>query len=182
MRIEKDQKRTMGILAGMGVIFAAFFAVPQYLHERALVKTIAGVTETAGLETVDLRRLPPLLKEVNALSEELEAQTRFVPEEAHLADLLLTLSSELSAREARDAETQTLPVVVGARYSVIPVTLHFKGSFASAYHFLNTIESSRRLTWVTRLELTRSTEDSPQDVSVKMELCSFYSPTEESHP
>ncbi|MCX5661746.1 MAG: type 4a pilus biogenesis protein PilO [Planctomycetota bacterium] len=182
MRIEKDQKRMALILAGMALVFTAGFWLPQHLREEKLNKIITGVAESAGLETVDLRRLPPLIKEVNALTKELEAQTRFVPEDAQLAPLLKSISGELSARAVRDAETQTLPVVAGARYCVLPVSLRFQGSFPAAYHFLSTIESSRRLVWVTRLEMTRPAEASAQDVSVVVELCSFYSPTEESRP
>lgn len=169
------------MLAGLVAAFACGFWIPQQMRESRLRRIIAGVAESTGVESIDLRRLPPLMQEVASLTRELEAQTRFVPEDAQLAELLKSISTELGARDLRDAETQTQPIVAGARYSVLPVTLQFKGAFPAAYHLLSTLESSRRLVWVTRLEMIRE-KDSGADVSVLMELNTFFSPAEESHP
>jgi Tfp pilus assembly protein PilO len=178
MRIERDQAVTLLIV----LLFVAAAVVggwlPRRLQEQRLRDQIDTLKSQLGQESSNTPELGKLSRNVGDLRKAVHESSRFVPRDPDLADLLRSLSATLADLKVTDQEIQTQPIVAGAEYSVIPITLRFRGPFPAAYGFLRRVETMRRMVRVTRFDVAGSAEHPDDPPSVRVELCGFYAPGE----
>ncbi len=180
MRIEKDQKRT---LATVGILVAAFVVglwLPHRLQERRLHQQIKAAQKQLGFDRASSQGLGKLARDVIALREVTDQSQKYVPQETELAPLLRQLSTNLQTLDTSDQVMETETSTTGQDYSVIPVTLKFKGSFPSAFGFIKNIESMRRLVRITRLYARSDASKPGEPLTVEIQICAFSSSSEEA--
>ena len=80
---------------------------------------------------------------VEQLQRTVDAVDRLVPETPELAPLLRSLGDALKTQGVRDEEIVAQPVVRGKQYSVIPLSLTFRGGFPQAFAAIKRVEEIR---------------------------------------
>lgn len=182
MRVERDQLITLGLLLAMVAGFLAVHWAPRRIQVARLNARVAAARAELASASPPGGRLVTLARDVARLEQNAAAQRREVPREPGLGGLLRHLTAELENLQVADQEMQTQPTVKGANFAVIPVTLRFRGSFASAFTLLHKAESLPRLVRPTLLELRGDVSKRHEPLQVRLELCAFYIPPEEARP
>lgn len=172
MRIERDQLILLGMMAVVAAVFTVAVYLPIRSQQSQSQEQIRAYKTQLGIDLAGSKELPTLEKEVAALREACSGAQRDVPTQSELGDLIKALSGELERQQVRDRETQMRPVMQGADYSVLPVSLQFTASFRSLYSFLNQVESMTRLIRIDRLELTGTPEGGM--LNARIELSTFF--------
>jgi len=174
MRIEKDQVRALMILGGLAVVFGLVLWLPLHLQSSKLSERIAKAEKQLGMDRASTMGLGKLANEVIRLEQVVSGAQKHVPAGAELAPFLRDLSTELNALNVTDREVETLPVVEGPHYSIVPVNLQFRSGFPGVYHFLKRVESKRRLIRINRLEIDGRRDDESGQRAVRIELATFF--------
>lgn len=199
MRIEKDQLRALLVLSALTLLFVCGLWLPYHFRMRQLQQRIDAAQKQFAADQQATKNLVSLAADVMELKEILSGAQKYVPEQNELADLLKQLSADMQAAAGRsdtaggriyDQEIQTGAITNYANYSILPVTLRFKGSYQALDSFLRRIEAMNRLVRIDKLEVQgkpRSSTDpkatqpaasviqSPV-LSVFIELSAFFSP------
>ncbi|MBI1335681.1 MAG: type 4a pilus biogenesis protein PilO [Phycisphaera sp.] len=178
MRIEKDQFKTLGVLVAMGCVFVFALWMPHHKRMEALRDRVVTAQRQMGVDRQSTAALVGLAQEVLDLKQQLGESSRFVPEGDDLADLLKQLSNDLESHNVFDREMQTRSAVNYANFSLIPVTLRFRGSFPAVYDFLDKIESMRRVVRVDRVQAEGRPGKGDGLVDAQIELSAFFSSVE----
>lgn len=174
MRVERDQRVALLILLAMVGLFLALHWAPRRLKEARLNGRIAQARAQLAADAGGTAQLVSLSREVAELETQAASLRREVPRESQLASLLRHLTGELERLEVTDQEMQTQPLATGSNYSVIPVTLKFRGTFAAALTLVRNIESMPRLVRLTRVELRGEPGKPREPLRVSVELCAFF--------
>ena len=175
MSIERDQMRAMLILGVMTGIFTLGFWLPNHLHEKSLHAQLQSVKHELATNHHDPDKLAMLVRQVSDLKSLTTQSQKYVPQSDELADLLRQLSVELQRQHVTGQEIQTGSIVDGDEYSVVPITLRFKGSFPAVFGFLKRIESMQRMIRVTKLDFDGDATHINQPLSVRIVLYTFFS-------
>lgn len=174
MLIEKDQVRAMIILGVMTGIFGLGFWLPNRLHENRLNAELEDVKESLVVDKHDPEKLAVMVRQVGDLKALTQQSQKYVPQSDELADLLRQLSIELERQSVSGQEIQTGTIIHGQEYSVVPITLRFKGSFPAVFGFLQRIESMQRMIRVTKLDFDGDSEHVNEPLRVRIELYTFF--------
>ena len=180
MRIDRDQKITVALLAGMVVLYVGAVWLPLRMKQDVLDSRLQSARAATNPVNADADDLKTLTSTVDQLRRAAGADRRVVPAAPELAELLKELGAALEALSVAEQEIQTQPVTVGATYGTIPVTLRFNADFPAVCKFLARVESMGRVVRVTRVgvEAERSTAKGPQPPQVQTELVAFFAPKE----
>ena len=173
MRLENDQVKAVAVLLILGAAFLGGLWLPHNMKLKRLQARIDAAHKELGFQKVSPNELTALAQNVQVKRDTLAASTRYVPATSEIAELLRELSDRLEARKVVDQSLLTRSVEVGDEFSVIPVSLRFQGTFASAFGFLRDVEQMRRLTRIVRLELTGRPTRPNDPLDVRVELCTF---------
>lgn len=192
MHLDKDLLKSSALIVVMiaGYIFGVW--VPRDVKDGRLQDRVAKAK--AELAQVNARVEDPALlrDQVARLQRESDEEGAFVPETHEMASLLRSLSQRLATRGVQDQSLQTKPIVRGAKYEVIPVSLTFRARSRDVFDVLREVESMNRLIRVTLLEVERdeserrragsrtdsdiSREDRESMLRVRLEICTFSAP------
>lgn len=175
MSIERDQMRTMMILGVMTGVFTLGFWLPNHLHEKRLNRQLQVAEKNLSEVHHDPEKLAVMVRQVADLKAMSQQSQKYVPQTDELADLLRQLSIELERQHVSGQEVHTGGIIHGQQYSVIPVTLRFKGSFPAVFGFLSSIESMQRMIRVTKLDFDGDAQQVNELLSVRIELYTFFS-------
>ncbi len=183
MRIERDQARTLIVLAGLTVIFVAGFWLPHLAKMRRLATQIRHAKAQLNADQNNTTAIVALAQDVVELRRIVASSHRLVPREADLASLLKQLSTDLAqtvgtgtGRGALKQETQTRPVERYANYSRIPLSIRFEGDFPSTFAFLQRVEATPRLVRIDELEITSDPRERDRQPEVRLQLSAFFTP------
>jgi len=183
MRIEKDQVRTLIILGLLAAVFGLVLWLPLHMQTERLHDRIAKAEKQLGMDRASTAGLGKLANEVIRLEQVVNGKQKHVPAQADLAPFLRDLSTELNALDVTRREVETLPIVEGPHYSIVPVNLQFRSGFVESFQFLKRIESKRRLIRINRFEVDGRNESSEGGNAVRIELATFFSePREGGNP
>lgn len=174
MSIERDQFRAMIILGVMTGIFGLGFWLPNHLHENRLHAQLKMAEDSLKAEQHDPEKLAVMVRQVSDLKALTLQSQKYVPQSDELADLLRQLSIELERQRVTGQEIQTGTIIHGQEYSVVPITLRFKGSFPAVFGFLQRIESMQRMIRVTKLDFDGDAAHVNELLSVRIELYTFF--------
>jgi len=174
MSIERDQIRVMMVLGVTMAVFILAFWLPNHLHENRLHAELDVANKSLHQVNHNPQALAGMMRQVTDLRMLTHQSQKYVPQTDELADLLRKLSMELRDQQVIGQEVQTGSIVHGDKYSVIPITLRFQGSFPAVFGFLQRIESMRRMIRITRLEIDGDAQRVNQPLSVRVELYTFF--------
>lgn len=182
MPVERDQIRTLLLAGGAAALFVAMMWLPHSMKAKQLEERIRQTKAQLEVDRAAGAHLSVLATNVSDLQSKLDGTLKHIPSEGELAVLLRQIGSELEAQRVVDQETRTQPVVVGSNYSIMPITLQFRGSLASVFGFIRGIESMPRLVRVTRFEVRGDPTAEGRLLMARIELCAFFSPGETTTP
>jgi Tfp pilus assembly protein PilO len=175
MRFERDQLRVLIILGVMLSIFMVAFWLPNRLHERRLHAELIKADQHLAGDQRSPDALASMVKQAADLRSLTQQSQKYVPQTDELSQLLRQLSLELEGQHVTGQEIQTGSIVHGEVYSVVPITLRFKGSFPAVYGFLKRIESMNRMVRITRLELDGDAQRTDELLTIRLEIYTFFS-------
>ncbi len=178
MRLERDQWQAGAFLIAVVAVFVGGHAYPRHREETQLRARIDKAQQALGFDRKNTQGLVQLAREVEQLQRTVDAVDRLVPETPELAPLLRSLGDALKTQGVRDEEIVAQPVVRGKQYSVIPLSLTFRGGFPQAFAAIKRVEEMQRLVRVHRVELLRGDRGLSEPLDVRIELCAFQAPKE----
>lgn len=177
MRIERDQWRTILIVAGMVTAFVLAVWLPDRMAQRTVQARIDAAQRQLGFDRLGALGLKQLADEVAELERLSTDSRRRVPGSGEVADLLRQLSADLSTARVSQQQILTQNVSHGRDYSVMPLVVEFQSSFPAAFSFLRGVESMPRLVRVSKLEIDGSPDRPDEPLSVRLDLVSVFSDT-----
>lgn len=125
------------------------------------------------LDRQAVQDLPELRRTIEQLRQIVDQDNRNVPRSPELGDLLRRIAAEMAAQNLKDPETQTEPMVTGARFTIIPFSLRFEGRSDQVFAFVRSIESMRRLVRIDDLTIDADPVSPDQPLSVRIKLSAF---------
>jgi Tfp pilus assembly protein PilO len=178
MRLERDQWQAGAFLGAVVLVFVVGHAYPRQREEVQLRARIEKAQQALGFDRKSAQSLVQLASEVEQLQRTVDSVDRLVPETPELATLLRAVGEALKSQGVRDEEIVAQPVVRGKQYSVIPLSLTFRGGFPQAFAAIKHVEDLKRLIRVHRVELLRGNQGLSAPLDVRIELCAFQAPKE----
>lgn len=178
MRLERDLWLTLGAAVGLIALFGCTLFLPQHLKQQRLTQQLAEAEMELDQNRQGTAGMDKLQADVDRLRKALAEAPKTVPAETDIAPLLRQLSSDLEVLQVSDKEVVTQPVVDGTNFGLVPMTLKFTGSYRTLYEFLQRLEGNPRLIRVIRLELDGSVEQLGQPVQARVDLMTFFSPSQ----
>lgn len=97
-----------------------------------------------------------------------------IPMGAELGDLLTQMGEDLQNDSVMDQQVKARAVVEGSDFNLVPLTLHFRGSYDALFDFLQQIESHERIIRIDRLNVHRDARNAEDAVVVDIELTAFF--------
>lgn len=184
MRIDRQQKVTIALLAGMVSLYVGAVWLPQRMTEGVLESRLKTARAAANPSDATADDLKALMASVDQLRQSVRRDRRVVPSQPQLAELIKQLSGALEEQSVTEQEIQTQPVIQGATYGAIPVTLRFRAEFPAVCRFIAKVESMDRVVQITRVgvEAPRSTSKERRAPEVHIELVAFFAPVDGSKP
>lgn len=174
MRIERDQIRNLGIVAGLLVALGAGVWVPAHASRSDLHERIEKAKRELGLDGAGAEELRRLNSDVLNLRDLTSQSQRYVPSEDELAEVLRALTESMATFGVTVHEVIVSDPQHFRDYSLIPVKIEFSGTFPAAYGVLRQIESMPRLLRVDDLQMDGARGGN--GVSVMVQLSTFFSP------
>lgn len=179
MRIDRRQMINVGVLAGVTALYVGGVWWPQRSDQTALRARVAAAQAKLGSGAANAMTVTVLDREVQRLQRDLDSNKRTIPAAPELASLFEHITRELARRGATQQEIQQpSPIQVGARYSLVPLSVRFQGSFKCAFDVVRSLESMDRLVRVTRVLVDGESRHPGEPVRVTIELCAFYATRE----
>ena len=173
MHIERDQVKTLIVLGCLAAAFVLGLWLPHQVKISRLHQRISSAQKEMGFEPISPNKLTALNAAVLRKRDELNRSTKYVPETTEIAELLRQLSSRLEQQQVVEQELLTRSIEQGDRFSVIPVSLQFRGTFPSVFGFIRDVEAMRRMMRITRIELSHEPTKPDEPLEVRIELCTF---------
>jgi len=173
MRIDRERIIVLVVAAVLGAGY--FFGVWRPLQQRRaeLQARIDEQRHQTMLDRQAVQDLPELRRAIDQLRQIVDQDNRNVPMSPELADLLRRIADEMEAQDLKNPETQTEPMVTGARFTIIPFTLRFEGGSDQVFAFVRSIESMRRLVRIDDLTIDAEPADAEKPLSVRIKLSAF---------
>lgn len=182
MRIERDQLCTILIVLGLVAIYAVGVWIPHRKRTENVRRQIKEATQQLEVDRANSRKLDSLARKVFDLKQVVSSAPQIVPREGELAGLLKRLSADLEYQGAADQAIEVRPTIETREYSVIPVTLRFRASFAGVFSFLKKIEAMDRLVRIEQLSLEGDPERPTKPLAVDIELGAFFTSDQVESP
>jgi Tfp pilus assembly protein PilO len=179
MHLERDQINAIVTVAFLSAAFVFGLWLPHQVREKQLNERIEAAQKEMGFNRDNARTMTNLAREVIELKKIVSTMDKHVPESSELAQLLRSLSTELANSTVAGQEILAHPIVHGRDYNVIPLTLLFRGSFRDVFSFLKKSESMRRLIRINRVEIQGDSDQSENDLDVRVELSTFFVPVQQ---
>jgi Tfp pilus assembly protein PilO len=180
MRIESDQLRTFGLLLTLTAAWALGLWWPDQQRQASARRRIAEANHRIEAYRDSSAQLAPLSKELLQLRQVVDSSSKQMPQEDQLANLLKQLSTGMNAHQLTDQDVLTQPIQHGKQYSLVPLTLNFKGTFLQIFGFVKQVESLPRMIRITRLELHNRPQKAGDLLTVSLDLCAFFVPGQET--
>ena len=180
MHIERDQIKALLALGGLAAFFVVGLWLPHFVQEHSIQDRIAALKAELEQDRGASRGLTNLAKEVGQIKQIVDNAPKYVPQQDEQAEMLRQLTTELTNQHVADQETLTQPVVNGTDYSMLPLTLNFRGEFPAVFNFLKNVEAMPRMVQVNNLSLQAPTGKLGQPLTVRIELCTFFAPSTET--
>ncbi len=175
MRIEPDQLRTLLIIVALAVVFAGAGWLPQHRQRQAIGQRIIAAQSTIAANEAQSQSLDRLTSDIRQLGGSLAGTADRIPAQGDIGSLLRDLSLAMTRQGLDDQQIVAHSITPGSEFSVIPLTLQFKGGFTGVFGLVREVESMQRLVRLTRVELT-SDPNKGGEVTASLELCTFFSP------
>jgi len=173
--INRGEFKRVALLLVLFGVFGVGLWLPAHNERAALRERITEARHELGMDLSDTDKLPVLHQRVSRLRQTLEGSQRYVPREDELDHLLRDLTSAMQAHHAVEPEVVTRRTRRFSRYSVVPLTLRFRGSFTEAFGVLDRIESMSRLVRIDELSMEPTDEQSADaPLTVTIELSTFF--------
>ena len=178
MRIERDQIRTLALMAALLGGFLGALWLPHRLKENRLQARIEAAKTQIAADGVYAAALSGLSRDTARLREAARGSDKYISPAGEQASLLRQFSGELQNRQAVDQEIQTQPIIEGSDYNVMPVTLNFRGTCPAVFELVKTIETGRRLVRVSSLRLHNTPGKAADLLQAQVELSTFFTTSE----
>ena len=174
MSIDRSELKRLAILVVLCGLFGAGVWLPAHMKRETLQQRIAEARQELGMDLSETENLPQLHHRVQRLKQTLAGSQRYVPREDELDQLLRNLTRALQSNAVTEPELVTHETRRFAGYSVVPMTVQFRGSFPATFGVLKQIEAMARLVRIDRLQMEpmEATADAPLLVTV--ELSTFF--------
>lgn len=162
MKLLTEQIISVGSALGIVLLFIFVVHLPQKYRLSELQDQIQAQEEQLSLAKQKTSVLVPLNKRVETLRAAVaKFDKRLLGRNelgAYLEEVVAKLkSAQLISEEIRPQSPITMP-----RYSELPITIKFRGSFQNIYAFLDNIEKITHLTQVRELKLQRNRKGDPE--------------------
>ena len=178
MRIERDQARTLVLVAALLVGFVGALWLPHRVKENRLQDRITAAKALIASDGIYAQTLSVLSKQVAELTEVAHGSDKYISPAGEQAQLLRQFSSELQNKLTTDQEIQTQPMIEGSDFNVMPVMLSFHGSCPAVFDLVKTVETGRRLVRVTGLHLQTPPGKGSDSLQAQVELSTFFTTSE----
>lgn len=183
MQIDKSQWMVIGSIVLMVAVFALGVWLPESRQIAAYQDRIAHAEEELGPSFFEPAMMDERVNEVEALKQELNSSTRYVPNRPELASVLRSLTEAVESQGVSEQSLQTRETRFHRHFSEIPLSLEFEDSFTASYGVLQQIESLPRLVRVDAMNMRVLDRDGSKQLSPVMQttlrLSSFYTGREE---
>lgn len=180
MRIESDQLRTFGLLLVLTSAWAVAMWWPDQQRQASAQRRIIEAKHRIESNRGASAQLASLSKELVQLQQVVDSSPKQMPQEDQLANLLKQLSTEMNAHHLAEQDVLTQPIQHGKEYSMVPLTLNFKGTFLEIFSFVKKVESLPRMIRITRLEIHHRPQKAGESLAVSLDLCAFFAPGQEA--
>lgn len=178
MRLERDETRTLLILAVLAGVFVLGLWLPLRLGAARVNERIDAANASLGANKDAVGDLGRLADEVTTLQQIVDSTKKYVPQTHEEADLLQRLSGAMTRQRLHVDEMLGQSRDIGEDYGVISVSLRFRGSFASVYGFIQELETMRRLVRIVDMRLVGNPRHPGEPLLVRMHVSSFFSPVQ----
>ena len=178
MRLERDETRTLLILAVLAGVFVLGMWLPLRLASARVNERIDAANASLGANKDAVGDLGRLADEVATLQQIVDGTKKHVPQTHEEADLLQRLSGAMTRQRLHVDEMLGQSRDIGEDYGVISVSLRFQGSFASVYGFIQELETMRRLVRIVDMRIVGNPRHPRDPLIVRMHVCSFFSPVQ----
>lgn len=174
MTIKREIIKTVCVIAGMLVLFAAGVLLPYGLRDAKLKQEINTARDQLGINGVENAGLVKLYNEVEALRKKLDGRGQYIPDEDGIAKVLQDFSGLTNAPGVSGQETNQLESNYYADYNIMPVRIQFSAPALTAYDMVKRIETLSRVVRIDHFTIEADTEYPRQPLTVNLELSAFF--------
>ncbi len=179
MLIERDQLKTLIVVAAVSAVFAVGLWLPAHFTQKKLREQIVRLEQNIRTAKQNKENMAQWQIEIHGMHKVLDKHTRYVPENEELGGVLHGLSNALQNNNAIEQNVLTAETARYVDYSVIPVTMEYIGSFTDTYGILREIECMPRLIRIENLAVLQSYQREDDNLlKINMQVSSFYSKRE----
>ena len=162
MKLLTEQIITVAVAVGIVCLFIVLVQLPQRHRLNAMQDQIQAQEEQLSQAKQKSSNLLILYKRVEALQEAVAEFNKRLLHPNKLGTFLEQIvgnlkSAELVSQEIRPESPTSMP-----RYSELPITMRFRGTFRSVCAFLDNVENITHLTQVKELHLEGKRKDLPE--------------------
>lgn len=170
LHLDRDNLVMLGILAVVG---AAYVAVVHRWQSRSMEQVqarSAQLRRQLEAESGKAMRVPPMVREIEALKQHYGNWDRRLPQRKELAGFLREIGANLeSERLSRPAIMPGDPTR-GPLYNRLPIKMKFEGDFLALGGFLRRVDGMTRLTRVDELVIQPKPEGDSLAVEMGMNI------------
>lgn len=180
MRIERDILKTAAVIAILVGTYAGVVFWPGQKQNQALADEI--LNKQTELQQSAVPDLGPVRGEIGSLRAELRERSVVLPK-GDLHDRVLEhVSDTLIYHGVLQYETSYSQSEAYKRFSMTPIDVRFETNFVKAFAIIKQIESAGPPVRIEKLEIAGKEGDASGQVSVSLELSSFFEPTQGGQP
>lgn len=169
MKLITEQLVSLALTVGLVVLFVLAVHLPQRHRLDELSGEIREQQEQLRQAKDKSTILIPLNQRVEALRGAVGDFEKRLPEHDQINTLLGRIVAGLKSAELTSQEIRPLSPTTKPRYSELPISLNFQGSFSSICSFLDNIENMPNLNQVEELKLDTDKKDGTS-IGAKMVL------------
>ena len=179
MTIERDQIRTLAVLAVLAAGFVFGLWLPQRNARAELRQQVAGYEKELGLNQQNTEGLAQLNENVIQLRLAKNTADKDVPATEDVSSLWRQIDLILQEEKVEEPEIRARPVQIWRDYKTIPLNIEFQGSFQSTFGFIDKLENMRRLVRINELEISGKPHQK-NPLRVEINLDTFAAVSEEA--
>ena len=159
MKLITEQLISLAVAVGIVILFVLTVHLPQRHRLDALGSEMLEQQEQLRQANEKSMGLVPLSQQVGALRVAVGDFERRLPDHSQIGTLLEQIVAGLKSAELASQEIRPLSPTAKPRYSELPVSLNFQGSFSNICAFLDNTESMPNLNQVDEIELDANKKD-----------------------
>jgi len=178
MKIESDILKTAMVVALLIGVYGGVVFWPSQRQNQVLADEILNKqTELSQMPTPNLQ---PVREDIASLRAELRERSVTLPVGDLHDRVLHHVSDTLIANDVTLYETAYRQTRFYKRFAMTPIDVNFGTNFANAFEIIRKIENDGPPVRIERIELSGKEEDTAGQVSVNVELSSFFEPTSQN--